>query len=156
MDLFATALDAHSLPAREHTEGRSLLPLAKGAAAGPLRPVACFGQAMQVTNGEWTLARWPPGEENGPLYWYSLVPPAFGASRATGPLTERNGTVAWPTSCAQGKQPSALYHLLSDPWQERNVLARQPEVAARLVHSLVEWLGSVGAPLEQCARLGLR
>jgi hypothetical protein len=141
-------------------EGRSLLPTLRGERERePARTVACFGrfgEAMQVTDGEWTLVLWPPTEENGPLNSYSLLPPEFGAPKATGPLTMIDGRPAYPVAVARGEQPSALYHVPTDPRQERNVIDAQPEVVARLNKGLSAWLEEVDAPAEQFARMGLR
>jgi arylsulfatase A-like enzyme len=158
IDLFATALDAHGVAPPQGTEGRSLLPLLRGETA-PLREVACYGrygEAMQITDGEWTLVLWPPGAENGPLYWYSTLPPVFDAARASGPLTFRNGRAAYPATCPRGTQQTRLFHTATDPRQEQDVTAGHPEVAARLRRALTAWLESVNAPPEQFERLGLR
>jgi len=159
VDIYPTLLDAHGVATPSGTEGRSLLPLARGEQPEESRSVACFGrfgEAMQVADGEWTLVLWPPDAENSPLFWYSTLPPQFGAVRTTGPMTLIDGRPAWPVDVARGDQTSALYHTAEDRQQQRNVLEAQPEVAARLSRELVAWLDRVGTPAEQYRRLGLR
>ncbi len=160
VDLTATVLNTHGVAPADGAEGRSLLPTLRGDRdEQPQRSIACFGrfgEAMQVTDGEWTLVLWPPSEENGPLNWYSHLPPQFGATTVTGPFTLIDGRPAYPVAVARGNQPSALYHVPSDPRQHRNLIDAQPEVVARLKLGLSAWLDEVHAPAEQFARMGLR
>jgi arylsulfatase A-like enzyme len=105
VDLYPTLLEAFGIEPPAEIHGRSLLPYVLGDDADhPPRDVACygrFGEALNVTDGEWTLFIWPSGEENEPLYWYSQLPPQsqYGAFRVAGP--PQNGR--WPVACARGR-----------------------------------------------------
>ena len=88
VDVYATVLEALGAPPPPGIHGRSLLPRVTVGAAGPCRELACygrFGEAINVTDGEWTLFLWPPSARNEPLFWYSRTPPDFGATPAIGP-----------------------------------------------------------------------
>jgi len=159
VDVYATVHEAHGVALPAETEGRSLLPLVYGEQQSPTRAIACFGrfgEAMQVTDGTWTLIVWPPTKQNGPLWWYGVHPPQFAGAKPDGSLQVRNGCPAWPVSIPRGQQMSALYHTTADPQQQHNLIDEQPAVVARLQRKLTDWLESVNAPAEQFARLGLQ
>ncbi|MFZ5825717.1 MAG: sulfatase [Bacillota bacterium] len=157
VDLFPTMCELMNLPVPDGIQGRSLMPvLTEGRV--PDREIAMygrFGEAINVTDGEWTLFLWPPGEANTPLYWYSTQPPQFGKVRATGPMEPSPQGYRYPVDVARGPSRSALYHLPSDPGQNTNLYDREPGQVARLVGALKQHLHAIDAPPEIAERLGI-
>lgn len=155
VDLFATILDSFNIPIPEGTHGMSLLPYVFQPDVGtPLRTVAVFGrygEAMNITDGEWTLYLWPPSETNEPLCWYSHLPPQFGNVRVK---DDFDGT-RYSALVARGSMSSALYNVKEDPQQEHNQYDERPDVVERLKDNLRQFLISISAPHEQFTRLGL-
>jgi arylsulfatase A-like enzyme len=155
VDLFATILDGYQISPPPGTHGRSLLPcLRDGEGGAPLRETAAFGrygESMNITDGEWTLYLWPPGEKNEPLYWYSPLPPQFGDVR----VNDDFDGVRYSARVTRGAMHNALYNVKNDPRQEQNLYDDHPEVVARLQTALRDFLASIDAPREQLTRLGL-
>jgi arylsulfatase A-like enzyme len=161
VDLFPTVLEAMGVPCPEGpagpVHGRSLLPQAAGGdGAGPLRNVACygkFGEAVQITDGELVLHRWPAGPSNAPLHWYGAEAPAFLRPRGLGAPEPWPGpaVVRYPVDWERG--PCAT--VLLDDGEDGDLSARRPADRARLESALRDWLRALGAPPEQAARLGL-
>jgi arylsulfatase A-like enzyme len=155
VDLFATILDSFKIPIPEGTHGMSLLPyVLQSDMETPLRTTAVFGrygEAMNITDGEWTLHLWPPSETNEPLYWYSHLPPQFGNVRVKDDFDDTRYTAI----ITRGSMSSALYNAKEDPKQEHNQYDERPDVVERLKSSLREFLISISAPHEQFTRLGL-
>ena len=155
VDLFATILDGFNIPTPSGTHGQSLLPFILNADNGsPIRETAVYGrygEAMNITDGEWTLYLWPPTDKNEPLYWYSPLPPQFGDVRVNDDFDgERYSALV-----VRGPMSSALYNIKDDPYQQNNLFEEQPEIVMRLKSSLREFLESINAPREQFIRLGL-
>jgi len=154
VDVFATILDGFELPVPEGTHGQSLLPFVLGADAPPIRETAVFGrygEALNITDGEWTLYLWPPSDKNEPLYWYSPLPPQFGDIQVD---DDFDGT-RYSAHVARGPMPSALYNVKNDPQQAHNLYTQHPEIVERLKASLRDFLKEVDAPPDQFTRLGL-
>jgi arylsulfatase A-like enzyme len=156
VDVFPTLLEWFGAGVPDGTHGHSLLPLVEGrhGAGEGWRQHACyarFGEAVNVTDGEWTLFRWPAGEGNGPLFWYSTEPPRFAAPRF-GPLQDNS---RHPIHLPRGASRTALYNVREDPGQAVDRYRQEPEVASRLERELARFLTGVGAPAEQLVRLGL-
>lgn len=155
VDLFATVLDNFDLPLPAGTHGRSLLPYILQPDEGqPIREVACYGrygEAINITDGEWTLYLWPPGERNEPLYWYSKLPPQFGDVLVRDEFDGQR----YPAMVTRGTMSSALYNVKNDYRQEHNLYDQRPDVVERLKRKLREFLQSIDAPHEQLIRLGL-
>lgn len=155
VDLFPTILDGFGIPLPAGTHGRSLLPSLLDKDMGkPLRETAAFGrygEAMNITDGEWTLYLWPPGEPNEPLYWYSNLPPQFGDVRVKDDFDGKRYTAR----VTRGPMSSALYNVKEDPRQRRNRYAELPDVVRRLKASMRDFLISINAPREQLTRLGI-
>ena len=155
VDLFATVLDGFNIPLPVGTHGRSLLPYILHAESdSPIRETAVYGrygEAMNITDGEWTLYLWPPSEKNEPLYWYSPLPPQFGDVRVNDDFDGKR----YSARVTRGPMSSALYNVKEDPQQQRDLYAERPEVVERLNASLREFLISINAPHEQFTRLGL-
>lgn len=155
VDLYPTILDALNVPIPEDLHGKSLLPfmLEEGEPI-TIREYACYGrygEAFNITDGEWTLFIWPPTEENKPLYWYSQLPPQYGAAKSTGPYQDGR----YPAECARGMQQTSLYHIKSDYKQQHDLVHERPDVVERLEQAAIQFLKTIQAPEEQLIRLGL-
>ncbi|HEV7216170.1 MAG TPA: sulfatase [Chloroflexota bacterium] len=114
---------------------------------------AKFGEAINVTDGRYTLFQWPPSESNAPLFWYGSQPPSFLKPRGVGdyePCDQR-----YPIDWIRGPMRTALFDVTADPAQRHDLSAEQPHVLQRMQAALRDWLLAIGAPLEQLQRLGL-
>jgi arylsulfatase A-like enzyme len=155
VDLFATVLDGFNIPLPAGMHGQSLLPYVLHAGEGaPIHETAVYGrygEAMNITDGEWTLYLWPPDGENEPLYWYSSLPPQFGDVRVSDDFDGKRYT----SRVTRGPMSSVLYNIKDDPQQQRDLYAERPEVVERLKASLRDFLTSINAPREQFIRRGL-
>jgi arylsulfatase A-like enzyme len=159
VDLYPTVLEVLGVrgPGERAPQGRSLIPWLTGRGeAGSWRRHACygkFGEAIQVTDGEFVLHQWPPRETNAPLYWYGPEPPAFLRPRGLG------AAEPWPAPAlgryavdwVRGPCQTALF----DGSETQDLAAVRPAEVRRLQGALRQWLEDVGAPPEQFVRLGL-
>lgn len=156
IDLAPTILEAAGVSAAAAgMHGRSLLPLLRGEQAR-VRDYALFGkfgEAVNITDGEWVLFQWPPAGENTPLHWYSPLRPEFLKPRGVGPFDP--ATASYPVDYERGPMTAALYHLPTDPRQQCNRIGTDPAQAARLRHALSALLQEIDAPAEQRQRLNL-
>jgi arylsulfatase A-like enzyme len=137
--------------------GVSLVPMLadEGARTREVAVYAKWGEAMQITDGRYTLHQWPPSrEQNEPLFWYSPHPPEFLKPRGLGPWDGAHRRFG-PVDYVRGDQQSALYDLADDYGQEQNRIAELPGEAARLRRGLRDFLVGLEAPAEQAERLGL-
>jgi arylsulfatase A-like enzyme len=159
VDLYATVLDAFGIERPGGLHGTSLLPVViDGKAPAAVRSGACFGrfgESINVTDGEWTLFLWPPGDKNEPLWWHSQVPPEFGPYQTTGPKQSGFPHDRFPVACARGEMTTRLFNVVSDPGQLHDRSADEPEIVERLKGLVADFLVSIGAPDEQFERLGL-
>jgi arylsulfatase A-like enzyme len=161
VDLYPTILEAFEIESPAGIHGKSLMPYVLGEDNGyRAREVACygrFGEALHITDGEWSLFIWPPSEENGPLYWYSQLPPQsqYGAFRVVGPKNPRQSHDRWPVACARGEMQTQLFNVKRDPRQLDDQTIKHPEIVEHLKRCAVRFLQSIEAPPEQLERLGL-
>lgn len=156
VDLYPTVLEACGVGVPEASQGRSLLPQLLERPGAPLRPFACygkFGEAVQITDGEWVLHQWPPTAANAPLYWYGAEPPTFLRPRGLGAPEPWPGPalVRYAVDWERGPCSSVLL----DATEAVDRSGTQPAVLARLRAGLAGWLAECGAPPEQRERLGL-
>ncbi|NPV54248.1 MAG: sulfatase-like hydrolase/transferase [Firmicutes bacterium] len=155
VDVFPTVLEALHIPIPDNIHGKSLLPyVLNSGESTTIREYACYGrygEAINITDGEWTLFLWPPTEANNPLYWYSPRPPKFHVEKVIGPY--ENGR--YPCEVPRGHSRSALYNVKDDYQQQRNLIDEEPGVVRRLVNGLKDFIASIGAPREQLVRLGI-
>lgn len=154
VDVYATLLDWFGVQIPAQTHGRSVLPLLEGN-PDDWRQYAFFGrygESVNVTDGRWTLLRWPEAESNEPLYWYSHHRPAFIGARASGPLEDNS---RYPASAARGASRSALFDRQADPQQLDDRLEVAPQEARRLEEAIRDFFAGIDAPSEQLRRLGL-
>jgi arylsulfatase A-like enzyme len=158
VDLYPTVLEAFGIEPPYGIHGKSLMPYLLGNEQEyAAREVACygrFGESVNITDGEWTLFIWPPGEENTPLYWHSQLPPQFGPYETIGPF-ENGEDGRFPVACARGEMPTQLFNVKNDPQQLHDQAAEHPDVVQRLKRQVAEFLERIGAPHEQFERLGL-
>lgn len=154
-DLYPTILEGLGIKPPLDIHGKSLMPyVIEEEEQPPVREYAFygrFGEAFNVTDGAWTLFIWPSGKDNSPLYWYSQLPPQYGAAAATGSYEDGR----YPVECARGNQTSALYHISEDPSQKHNLIDEKPEIVQRLMKAASLFLHEINAPKEQWMRLGL-
>lgn len=158
VDLYPTVLEAFGIKPPHGFHGKSLMPCILGNDhEHALREIACygrFGEALNITDGEWTLFIWPPGVENTPLYWHSQLPPQFGPYETVGAF-ENGEDGRFPVACAKGEMPTQLFNVKNDPQQLHDQAAEHPDVVQRLKRQAAEFLERIGAPYEQFERLGL-
>jgi arylsulfatase A-like enzyme len=128
VDLFATILDGFNISVPQSTHGVSLLPYVLNAENGePIRKTAVYGrygEAMNITDGEWTLFLWSSGDQNQPLYWYSSLPPQFGDVRVDDDYDGKRYTAR----VTRGTMTNALYCIKKDPQQQHNLYSARPDV----------------------------
>lgn len=112
LDLAPTLLEAAGLPVRREGEGASLL----AAFEGPLLPRTVISEASKPWNAELR------GEYQNQYKAKSI-------------RKER-----WKLVVTPFLDRKELFDLAEDPGEARNVLAREPEVAAELESELLEWI----------------
>ena len=159
VDYFPTALEAAGTDPPEGIHGKSLLPILKdpeGAGGRDAAVFAEFGHAVNVTDGEYVLIQ-GVDPSNPPLYSYSLGRSKWssddwgafdGARRLVGPKNADTARLE--------KNRTRLYHLPSDPKQERNLVESEAGQLQRMRRLLVKELTEIGAPSELIARFGLQ
>jgi arylsulfatase A-like enzyme len=166
VDVNPTIMEAVGIQPLERIHGKSLMPFVLGDNNDRdyhVRDVASygrFGEAVNVTDGEWTLFMWPPGKKNQPLYWYGQNPPQ---SRYTHhnligdfDVDPEKHKVRWPVECARGEMQTELFNVKEDPQQTHDLSRKKPGIVKDLKHAAVEFLQSVDAPFSQLQRLGLK
>lgn len=146
----------------------------------PVRPAGIFGyhgRAVNVTDGRYVYMRGVPGDQNRPLFDYTLMPATmasrFGPDRLRGDDITLAPPFAFTKGCPtlrigppaeQQDRPVAplnresfatrLYDVHADPTQEHPL--DDPVAEARMVGLLVDEMQRCDAPAEQYDRLGLR
>ena len=167
LDLGPTLLDFFGLEPTADMQGKAL----RGVIAEdePVRRGAIFGHHgahVNVTDGRYVYMRAPAGEENAPLFDYTLMPThmreifspeelqdielADPFSFTKGCRTMRIEGRNWP---GQHKLGTLLFDLESDPRQERPLDDSATE--ERMIELLKELMRENDAPAEQFTRLGL-
>ena len=138
--------------------GTSLVPLlAGGRSERDALLSGTFGQGVCCTDGEWTLFRSPVG---GPLYSYSsnlvesLVVDGLAVPAGVVPGT-RYPQWRIPVEARALSTEDFLFHRSTDPRQERNLWASEPEERERMLGVLRRLVDAEGAAVEQLTRLGL-
>lgn len=138
MDVYATAAAAVDvpLPAGRIIDGRDFVPLARGESAGPLHEAFYYywnGQLQAVRSGAWKLH----------------APHAYQALDVTG----RDGR---PGRYVERRIGAALYDLVADPGESRDVAARHPEIVRRLEALMERARGDLGDALRGRAGANVR
>jgi arylsulfatase A-like enzyme len=132
-DLLPTILEFLGIPVPDDLHGRSLWPLVDGSAAS-IRPYAFSGRFSRSAGDR-------PGRDAARFDGWA------GGDQDGEPITVT--TEEWALVCPLGTEGWELYHLPSDPAQERNVVAAHPDVARRLHAAFVDFLAEAGAPAER-------
>jgi hypothetical protein len=179
VDLYATVLEllgvAPAAGAQIHS--RSFAPLSTGKSDAH-RDYAVYGYASDrigITRGEWTLLR-DHDPAAAPACWYShhaqqLNSRGWGARKdrsfdfpalAAGRYLPGVDAPVWRMPAAPGRigqlpppRDDLLFHNPSDPRQDKNAAAENPDVVRDLAATLKQHAESVGAPEEQLKRLRL-
>ncbi len=160
-DLFPTILELAGVNPEQPPDGFSLMPLVRQTNPASPRHSAIFGrygEALNITDGHWTLHLWPT-DADFPLYWYSTEPPHFLPDYyvTTGDLEPSPWGWRYPITLAGMKpQHNALYNIDVDPKQSHNLFGRVPKVQDRLTNLLVDHLQRMNTPEEVYRRYRLR
>jgi len=138
VDLMPTILELAGVPNPGTTQGISLAPLLKGekihtrdfAITSPtIIHYGAGGCRITLTTEEWAFICAPSVQKEGEVVDKAVD----GHSKR-----ERLGL----------RVPSELYHLPSDPHQQKNVIEQYPEVAKELRQKIVSWLEQMGTAPE--------
>ena len=130
-DLVPSILESVGIPVPSHVEGKSFWPLVTGEAED-IHPYA-FSNRFPATAGNPTYTAVEGAAFDG---W-------VGSDRIVEPATVTDDE--WTYICAPRGLPSELYHLPSDPGQERNVIDKHPEVVERMHTAWIEFMETHGA-----------
>jgi len=161
VDFFPTILNAAGVdvPPELDLHGHSIIPYLQDTGAESARGAvvfAEFGNAVNITDGEYKLVQ-GIAPDNPPLYsysgrkskWSSDDWGAFdGTRRLVGPKNANGAGLE--------KNENRLYHLITDPGEEKDILADRPEVVERLQAMLARELTAISAPAELMTRFGLK
>lgn len=160
VDLYPTILEILDIPYdKGNIHGRSLLPQIQSNIEPPdWRSVALFGrfgEALNVTDGEWTLMQWYDRNWEGDTYWYSHHAPLFSENvRLVGELQDN---CRYPVQVTRGVSESRLFHDTSDPSQENDLFQTLDGSiqAKRLKDEARRVLEQINAPHELIGKYGL-
>ncbi len=140
MDLFSTVLTAAGIGSPEDRviDGRDILPLLSGAAVSP--HAAVFGQQGErlaiVRDGQWKLHVDAPRDKFGELVqadepW--IDPRGPDGVTILAPVEQYQPSAYPGVRTGDAPQAMQLFDLSTDPAEQFDVAARQPEVVARLM-----------------------
>ncbi|RTE07871.1 sulfatase [Paenibacillus whitsoniae] len=167
IDYAPTLLGYFGVAAPSAMQGRDLA--AAVARDAPVREAALFGiygGHVNCTDGRYVYMRAPSGEDNGPLYEYTLMPahmhrlfdPAeFHGMELAGPFGFTKGApvmkIRGRTYLKPNQYGTLLFDLAADPKQAQPL--QEAATEARLLQQMVQLMQEHEAPPEQYARLGL-
>ena len=138
----------------------------------PVRDAAIFGihgGHVNVTDGRYVYMRGPAGQENAPIYQYTIMPTHMKAPFSVKEL--RTSQFAEPFSFTKGCPvmrighgharmgkstemfPTLLFDLQEDPYQERPI--KDAKVERQMTDHLVRLMREADAPADQYERLGV-
>jgi arylsulfatase A-like enzyme len=129
-DLLPSILECMDIPYPSQIEGRSFWPLATGA-ANAIHDHA-FSNRFPSRSGDPTYTSVEGAAFDG---W-------VGSDRIVEPATVTDHE--WAYICAPQGLPSELYYLTDDPKQERNLVARHPQVAERMYKAWISFMEEHG------------
>jgi arylsulfatase A-like enzyme len=135
MDLYVTALAAAGIEApKDRTiDGRDIMPLLTGDAKSPHEALFCVQgkQLMTVRSGRWKLhPRGTPRRDNRPVDW---VDPRAPDGKTILAPDEQYTPADFPgVMTGDESTGAALFDLETDPSEQKNVAAQNPEVVRRL------------------------
>ncbi len=156
VDMYATVLDGLGVEHPGGPHSRSILPLLSG--EKKLRDLAywgSFGEGICCTEGEHVLSQ--GANTKAPLYWYSaLMDGSCSGDAVSGKFIPGVGCPVWriPRN-SRFDFPSILYRRDDTLFDEKNILAEKPDVAATLRKRLKDLIAEEGCPPEQFERLDL-
>lgn len=129
-DILPTILEYLEIAPPDGVQGKSLWPLIEGRAQ-QVHDYVYSGRFSRLAGGRDAAQfdGWAGGDQ--------VAEPATVASEE------------WALVCPPGVEGRELYHLPSDPAQERNAIAEHPETAERMHRALVDFLGEAGTPPER-------
>jgi len=157
IDIFPTVLEAVGLEIPDNIHGKSIIPLLRDGEKAKHRDTALFGRfcfEANLTDGEYVLYQCPD-PSNPPLYSYSIIMSKWasddwgefdGTRRLVGPKNANTG----------GRMKTALFHLPSDPREEKDLSESDPEALKRMQRLLVRKFEEINAPPELITRFGLQ
>ncbi len=119
LDMMPTLLDLAGIPIPESAQGMSLRALWSEGGGAARRPPAIAERKVQVAVGD-------------------IDGDVFRGSDSLA-LVEQEWKLIWNVRQAPGAPEHELYHRPSDPLDQTNVAAQQPEVVARLLSQLQRW-----------------
>lgn len=172
IDIPATLLEVFGLPLTKDMEGRPLRSVLEGDA--PIHQGVLFGMhggQVNVTDGRYVYMRNYRGDENQPLYNYTLMPTHMRKPFSVEELRtmEKHGPFAFTKECPvmkiryipdptsdvemREKFPDMLFDLKTDPGQAHPIQDRAVE--ARMIRMMTDLMKQNDAPAEQYQRLGL-
>lgn len=137
-DILPTVLEYLGIAAPAGLHGASLWPLIEGRSARVYDHA--FSGRFSRTAGPGPAGRARSGDAAQFDGW-------AGGDQAGEPITVT--TEEWALVCPPGVEGRELYHLPSDPLEERNVIAEHPDVAERLHGAFVDFMHVAGAPAER-------
>ncbi|HLH73762.1 MAG TPA: sulfatase-like hydrolase/transferase, partial [Chloroflexota bacterium] len=137
-DLLPTILEFLDVKVPSGLHGRSLWPLIEGKSA-MIREYAFSGRFSRGA-GE------SPAQQAGAREAAQFDGWA-GGDQIGEPITVTSEE--WALVCLPGLEGWELYHLPSDPKQERNVISERPEVAKQMHTAFVDFMGAAGATEER-------
>jgi len=167
VDLYATMVDAMSASVPPRTHGRSLLPVLLGQ-TDSIRNWALygyFGRTLNITDGRYTYHLGADSEM--PLHLYSTMfmnagnkfsPVEIPKGPISGAFLPYTDSQVWKYSVQSPARHSdrLLFDTAEDPWQEKNIMATNPTLSARMHRLMVSALDELRAPPEIFGRFGLR
>lgn len=152
-DMYATVLDAIGESGGRRVHSRSILPLLVGENSDrDLVYWGSFGDGICCTDGAHVLLQ--GANSQAPLFWYSAVMGAPCPDAEAGKFIPGVDCPVWKMPRGRGASyPSILYRRDDPLFEERNIIADQPEVAAKLRARLRHEIERDGCPPEQFDRL---
>ena len=135
MDLYATALTAAGIevPKDRTIDGRDIMPLLTSEAKSPHEALFCVQgkQLMTVRAGQWKLhPRGTPRPDNRPVNW--VDPRAPDGKTILAPAEQYSPADFPGVLTGDESTGTALFDVVADPSEQKNVAAEHPDVVQRL------------------------
>lgn len=139
VDFMPTLLELLEVSAPETVQGKSLVPVFEG--RDDLRP---FAVSSPTLSGPHVKVPHPTNRATITTVEWALVFGAQVEKVPDGEMTKMADGVRREITFLEGTVEPELYHLPSDPWCTRNVLAEHKDIARRLQANLVSFLREAG------------
>ena len=152
VDTYTTTLSAMGKSIPEDRHGVDLIPVLKDPSAftRDFAIAGQFGKSVTITDGDWILHQ-SPIEENQPLNWHGHCLARFLHYDLGGYEGGRRPV----KNCKSWEAPTWLSDKTADLNELDNVAESNPTKVSEMQEVLRESLAQLGAPEEQCMRLGL-